>query len=351
MSSLSAYTPLESLLLFQALHADGVASLSFNAISDQLRSIPLIRNDATYDTARLSPGALKNFYLGLLKDEAKRDLENERGDKEDAHNGHLSPGSRKRKAPSPSLPTLVEAARQSHLIPRLVQRLYAGYREKVAAEIEEDEARYDALSREIQDIERGEWDERLRSQHGADGYRPGANVQDDKGRAAANGDLPLPPPRSAEASPRIGQTARGTPSARAHQATIDAVINHGPDTVAGGGSPHQRNSITALPPLSEMAPESPRPFSRPPSQHAHSPQLPQSLPPGAGYRHSPPVSHQPPYAPPYPRPAVAQGPSPSPKLQNALNGLSPSSPRPMLPLPAGMKFAPIAGAAQWHADP
>ena len=75
MSELTAYTPLESLLLFQALRADGVTSISFSRISDQLKSIPLIRNDPTYDGGRLSPDALRELYLRLLKDEVRGDLE------------------------------------------------------------------------------------------------------------------------------------------------------------------------------------------------------------------------------------------------------------------------------------
>ena len=75
----SAYTPLESLLLFQALRAESVNPVNFVRISEQLQKIPLIRNDATFDAARLSPDALRDWYLSLLKEEAKRDLERSAG--------------------------------------------------------------------------------------------------------------------------------------------------------------------------------------------------------------------------------------------------------------------------------
>ena len=63
MSSTTAYTPLESLLLFQALRSEGVNSHAvFNRISEQLKSISIVRNDPTFDSGRLSPDALRELY-------------------------------------------------------------------------------------------------------------------------------------------------------------------------------------------------------------------------------------------------------------------------------------------------
>ena len=103
----AAYTPLESLLLFQALRADGFDSLSFQKISRDLQGIPLVTKDKSYDPARLDPDALKDLYLGLLKEEVKRDLDNTTQSNGDhaTTNGDTSPGSRKRKVSSPTLPT------------------------------------------------------------------------------------------------------------------------------------------------------------------------------------------------------------------------------------------------------
>ena len=127
----AAYTPLESLLLFQALRADGFDSLSFQKISRDLQGIPLVTKDKSYDPARLDPDALKDLYLGLLKEEVKRDLDNAPQTNGDhaTTNGDTSPGSRKRKVSSPTLPTVRDAAQHAHLIPQLVMRLYARYRE------------------------------------------------------------------------------------------------------------------------------------------------------------------------------------------------------------------------------
>lgn len=133
----AGYTPLESLLLFQALRADGFDSLSFQKVSRDLQAIPLVTKDKSYDPARLSPDALRDLYLGLLKEEIKRDLDQAAATNSDhaATNGDSSPGSRKRKAASPSPPTVRDAAQHAHLIPQLVIRLYARYRENVVKEI------------------------------------------------------------------------------------------------------------------------------------------------------------------------------------------------------------------------
>lgn len=349
MTSLSSYTPLESLLLFQALQADGVTSIPFTKISEQLHGVPLVRNDPTFDSARLKPAALRDLYLGLLKEEARNDLEN-------GQHGFASPNSKKRRAPTPSLPTVEEAAKHSHLIPKLIHRLYARYRDKMMDEIRAEERRYDALSQEIRDIESGKWDEKLRKEQ-ADHtpqqlpVQPAQPVQPVAHNTHPSHRPILPAPdhdrlrKSATASPapqsnNHATEAKEVPSGRPNHAKIDAVINHEPSTLRASASPRLPKApvTTALPPLSEMAPESPGPY-QPPSRHSHTPQLPQPPPlqPGPAYRASPPVGHHAPLPAPYPLPS-SQGPSPSPKLQNALGRASPSSPRPVLPLPPGMKM-------------
>jgi hypothetical protein len=68
--SLSAYTNLESLLLFQCLHAYGVAPAVFGRISDLLKKHPDITAHKYFQPGRLSPDALRNFYLERLKRES-----------------------------------------------------------------------------------------------------------------------------------------------------------------------------------------------------------------------------------------------------------------------------------------
>ncbi|XP_014560294.1 hypothetical protein COCVIDRAFT_23502 [Bipolaris victoriae FI3] len=156
-TSVSAYTNLESLLLFQCLHAYGVGPSVFARISDLLKKNPDITTHKYFQAGRLSPDALRNFYLERLK----RELEHEQAADSDSHNGDVaSPTKRKRQ--SPSLPTVQESLQHQHLIPKLVTKLYASYRYEIAEQIRAEEDRYERLQRELKSIERGEWDDQLR---------------------------------------------------------------------------------------------------------------------------------------------------------------------------------------------
>ncbi|KIW01252.1 uncharacterized protein PV09_07294 [Verruconis gallopava] len=162
----SAFTPLEALLLFQYLSNYGVAPNVFTKISDLLTNDDQIRRSSSYDPARLTPDALRDFYLKLLKDEARSEMSAVDAPAGSAAagttNGEASQsGSRKRKAPSPSLPTIQEASRDAHLIPQLIRKLYARYREHAIIQIREDERKYERLRKNISEIKSGAWDERL----------------------------------------------------------------------------------------------------------------------------------------------------------------------------------------------
>ncbi|MBE7179898.1 MAG: hypothetical protein INR71_01615 [Terriglobus roseus] len=153
----AAYTPLESLLLFTHLRAQGADHAAFRTISQLLIDNPTVSADPRFDSGRLSADALSDFYLRLLKEEVKSDLERAvAAAQPDLHNG-----SKKRKAASPSLPTVQEASQHVHLIPQLVTKLYARYRSHQLREIREQERRYELLQREVREIEQGQWDERL----------------------------------------------------------------------------------------------------------------------------------------------------------------------------------------------
>ncbi|KAF1826339.1 uncharacterized protein K489DRAFT_376748 [Dissoconium aciculare CBS 342.82] len=169
------YTNLESLLLFQFLRSENVTSaVNFTRIADELKQIPLIRSDPTYDDGRLSPDALKDLYLGLLKEEAKLDVERQtNGDTHAPINDHnttngdpsnTSPASRKRKAASPGFPTVQEAAQHAHLIPQLVARLYARYRDNIVRTLRGQEHEYVAISRNIADLRSGRLDAQQQQQ-------------------------------------------------------------------------------------------------------------------------------------------------------------------------------------------
>lgn len=331
MSSLpTAYTPLESLLLFQALRAGGVEPSSFSRISEQLKSIPLVQNDPSYDPGRLSPDALRQLYLDLLKEEARRDVDRQLNNgTQPAANGDASPGSRKRKAPSPHLPTIHEAAQHSHLIPQLVTRLYTRYRENTVKDIREHERKYDQLAREVREIEAGKWDERLwrqraKSATGSPQPPVSAHTQlplDDLDRTqtrAAATPSQTSPPRAAEPA---------LPTNPFSQAKIDAVMNHGPESDNNAATHRRASSNTTLPPLSEMAPHSPR-YSIPPRM---------SQPGPNGFQPSPPSAQPVPFPPHHAHPSAnALG---SPQVQNS-TARQASSPRAVLPPPPGMPVPP-----------
>ncbi len=123
MSGTTTLSPLEGTLLLQYLYALGVSTQVFTKIADHLKSNPVVRAEPNFDAARLNPDALREFFLRLIKDES-RDAAAPA-----AEDTNGSP-SRKRKAPSPSLPSLQDAVKDSHLIPGLIMKLYSRFREQ-----------------------------------------------------------------------------------------------------------------------------------------------------------------------------------------------------------------------------
>ncbi|SMY20351.1 unnamed protein product [Zymoseptoria tritici ST99CH_1A5] len=350
MTSLpTAYNPLETLLLFQALRVDGVASISFTRISDDLKNIPLIRDEPTYDPGRLSPDALRELYLGLLKEEVKQDNERQaNGDSHTLTNGDASIGSKKRKIASPVLPTVQEAAKHSHLIPQLVSRLYARYKDNVVKKVREYEQSYATITADIGEIESGRRDEVLQRQHATSQVsspnpssiahtQPSAipssiaHTQPSAIRHELNNSAAPSATASPAGTPRQGDAALQPPPKRYSQATIDAMMNHGPEPQENSDSHRRASSNTGLPPLSEMAPQSPR-IGLPPKAHGSAQQQ--------AYNQTPPPGQQSPYASHHSH--SRQGSMPSPQLQQSLSRPS-SSPRPILPPPPGMLPSSVPG--------
>ncbi|KAK7704059.1 hypothetical protein SLS57_010648 [Botryosphaeria dothidea] len=170
MSGLPAnYTPLESLLLFQSLVCYGVDPPVFARVSDLLTNNDAVKSAPTFSPDRLTPDALRDLYLCLLKEEVRDELQPQTENEPPVQNGD-SP-SRKRKLPSPSLPSVQEAAQHQHLLPKLIQKLYARYRRHAIDEIREHEKRYEHYSRELRAIQNGDWDERLQSEHLVNGTK------------------------------------------------------------------------------------------------------------------------------------------------------------------------------------
>ncbi|GAB7362502.1 hypothetical protein MBLNU230_g2823t1 [Neophaeotheca triangularis] len=323
------YTPLEQVLLFQALRAHGIAPTSFTTISNQLKASRLVTSDPQYDATRLDPDALGQLYLALLKDEVRYDQERLQST---VDNGSQSPGSKKRKAQSPSLTTVQEAAQHSHLLPKLVERLYARYRKVAVEKIKRQEERHAQLGREADEARKSRALEAAQKKqpasasqsprpsttaHTQPALRVNASVQ---ATPSANGS-PVPSQRSTDTNGPAVQKPYST-------ARIDAVMNHGPEPQSNHGNHRRTSSNTTLPPLSEMAPKSPS-FGIPPKFSAQGHQ------PGHGYQKSP-VGMQPsPYATHHGHPAA--NPMASPQLQHTMSRPS-SSPRPILPPIPGMQL-------------
>ncbi|KAI1817088.1 hypothetical protein GGS20DRAFT_534377 [Poronia punctata] len=208
------YTPLETLFLFQLLSKYGFINGSFDRISQELRSTPLVFEQIGYDAGRLAPDALQKLAHQLLSEEQRREAEaaTERG-----VNG-LSPTSKKRKIQSPPLPSLQEAHEHPNKLPVLVDRLYARFRDDLVRQIREDEQLYEQREREIEEIERGEWDERINE---------GRRVEVASNGNAGEKDTGLPKP-SDHVSPMPMPTPTPTPSAVAAQSPAPTPRPHEP---------------------------------------------------------------------------------------------------------------------------
>ena len=221
MTGSTAYTSLEALLLFQYLYNYGINGTVFGKISELLKGNPQIRDAAAFDAGRLSPDALRDFFLRHLKEEAKS--ERKLNSDTEGHHGATQSGSRKRKAPSPTLPTIQDAADDAHLLPHLIVKLYARYREQTVAEIREVERRHDVLQKEVHEIEKGEWDSRLQEEDVEEKRRQEAVAQRQKTDGNLQQATALPTPNQSTQTP--GQPGRGplelgAPSTTlAHQAT------------------------------------------------------------------------------------------------------------------------------------
>ncbi|KAI4637078.1 hypothetical protein J4E93_010594 [Alternaria ventricosa] len=304
----SAYTNLESLLLFQCLHAYGVAPSVFGRISDLLKKHPDVAAHKYFQPGRLSPDALRNFYLERLK----RELEHEQGGDSDGPNGEVT-NPAKRKRHSPSLPTVQESLQHQHLIPKLVTKLYASYRYEITEQIRIEEERYERLQRDIQGIERGEWDDQLRER--ASGRTPSSRS-------------PTLPRKSPHLAPKTLQpNANPTPVQNG---------TRGAPVIAPSPDPSQQQPASALPHPNGHPSPSQRKKPHPPSDGRRTPSTPQ---PNPSQPHAPSRFQQPPQ--PHANYNYPQNIQPQPgSHQNA--GPPPQPPSPALGSPAS-QFQPQPG--------
>ncbi|KAF2629771.1 hypothetical protein BU25DRAFT_420029 [Macroventuria anomochaeta] len=308
-ASVSAYSTLESLLVFQCLKNYGVTPNAFSKTSELLKANPDITGHTFFQSGRLSPDALRSFYLERLR----REIEVEQSGDSDAQNGE---NPRKRKATGATLPTVQESLRYTHLMPKLVEKLYATYRNEIVEQIRAEEERYEKLQREVQSIERGEWDEQLRE-------RVNGRTRSSRSPSVAKKSPPVAQSPLPQAGAENGARGPGGPQQTPQQG--QAVVG-APKT-----SPRKKKDQRPTPGTSQPIAASP---SQHPNQHPNQPQpshFQQPPPPNAGYN-GPPYPHLSPF-PPGQQPA-----QPSPQQGHARP--HPPSPAPGQPGQPGPQYQP-----------
>lgn len=268
MSNPTTYTPLESLFLFQSLLNFGIDAAAFTRISETLKNNALIKGGETYDPSRLSPNALQQLFLLLLRDELQSDAE-----RAEAAQAGASP-SKKRKITFPSISTLTEALNHVGKVPALVERLYGRYREHIVRQIREDERKFATVQKEIQLLEKSEKERLARSasQSGAPVLAPRDSKHTPMG---SNSPSPSPGP-TAGAVPGIKRGAVvPTPKLPGSGAPSPAVAGH-PQLQAA--TPPIRPSPSPKPGNGLQSPAGPPPQ---PQQQPLQPTRPgQAIPPG-----------------------------------------------------------------------
>ncbi|EKD12712.1 WD domain containing protein [Drepanopeziza brunnea f. sp. 'multigermtubi' MB_m1] len=292
-STAAPYTPLECLLLFQTLVVYGTGDQDFERISSLLTNNPLVRDAETYDAQRLSADALRQLYLGLLRDELRAEEE-----------GPEDQMSRKRKLPSPPLPSIKDAQEYKDKLPLLVNRLYARYREYMIRAIQEDERQYARVQQEIKEIERGEWDEKLLREGRAANGIPTAEAR----RYGVPEALILHP--KAHEVPREGLQNPPHPSPRPEGIAISDVLN-GTSTKPSSPRVPEHSRLPGYPPPparpGSIGPHGPSPLQTPlqAGVDGHHPGPPPFPPPQPAQHYAGPPNGQPgqytwepPFAPP-----------------------------------------------------
>ncbi|XPS72148.1 hypothetical protein M3J09_004317 [Ascochyta lentis] len=299
-ASISAYTTLESLLIFQCLKTYGVTPNAFSKTSELLKANPDITAHTFFQSARLSPDALRSFYLDRLRREL--DLEHTADTHVHTH-VHHGDNPRKRKATGPALPTVQDSLQYTHLMPKLVEKLYATYRNEMVDLIRADEHRYERLQRDVESIERGEWNEQLQR----DVQSIERRDRDEQLHPRPNGKTPSSrSPTLANKSPRIAQSPLPQPAVQNGPRGPDGPQQtpHPEHAVAGPPktSPRKKKDkapppATSQPPTAAVASPSPHPTQ--PQPQPQPPPFQQPPPPNPAYN-GPAYPHLSPYPPAHP---------------------------------------------------
>ena len=160
-----AYTPFENFTLIHSLYSSGTSDLPiFAELSNSMKSNTFINRHDSYDPSRLEPDSLKDLYIHLLGEEAKRE---DRVVEKLGNDIGAPDNPRKRKLSSPSTMSPNDGPLRIDLLLPLIDRLYLAYKNDAIKVIQAEERKYRLLHQEIQEINRGEWDTRLQNQETA----------------------------------------------------------------------------------------------------------------------------------------------------------------------------------------
>ncbi|KAL8703749.1 MAG: hypothetical protein Q9201_003074 [Fulgogasparrea decipioides] len=311
MSTTDPFGPLETLLLLRGIQAFDSGPLSFDTLATSLKDSEVIPENGSSNYERFDAQHLESLYLKLLKEEVKLECQ-KNGASSPAQNGQSKP--RKRKLSSPRLETLEEASHHRHLLPQVATRVYSQYRDVSVKKIKDEERNYHRIQREIQEIERGEWDPRLqndaitskRDSKGPTSIQTLLQDEADSGRLpvkAADGlsVSPLPPilektpiPKSPPSqAPSLAPVREDKPQDVLHQnddsnSTISASTATAPQNSTSVAAVSPKNARQVLYQSHELPSNASRPPSQPGSAENGMPFLPPPLHSQQGYMASPP---------------------------------------------------------------
>lgn len=284
MPPLSAYTPFESLLFFQSLATLAAPPINFAAISEKLCNNRFIRDNAAFDANRLSPQALEELYTTLLEG----GLDSVAGQNgQPAEGANSNPKKRKIAAVRREDGSLDIAKSHSLLVPSLVTELYARYKERVTAEIRQEEKKYQEIQDEISRLLKEKEKEK-------ENLPPATAVPSIQASASAPSEPAVPDAKDGQAEkahPPIEVPAPVKP-----QAPATAPTATGPN-VTPPGAPSQAPPSSAVPaPSAEASQGKPPTPTQPPAPALNVPPIPppaSDKPPTTTVPAQPPVRAQP----------------------------------------------------------
>jgi hypothetical protein len=259
MPGQAGYNSVETLLLFQYLWSYGVSLQVFGRISEQLVNDADVRSQADFDPSRLSADALKDHFIRIVHDESK-------ASSQPVSNGASASSPRKRKAPSPTLPTLQDVAKNLDLVPKLILKLYSRVREQIVADLRETETKYAKARQDIAAIQRGDWDAKI--QDGlAEGEKLKTTVNGDSGRKSLTPRVHLEPIHPSN------HYIQRTPSPTSTTIELPRTVPR-PQVVINQAAPRQTPPSYSQPPYRSNAAQPQPPYTQSPTLTSKSPSLP-----------------------------------------------------------------------------